>query len=125
MKKQIFPASIVSLVTSFDTEIMNTEKTFTPELYEPMMKADAYYFRALENEISEGHEGQRVVIQNCRVIGYFNGLMEAVGYMIDNGHKAGTYSVHDCGKCENKMTIHAGCNVHYFKAGSDFELIPL
>ena len=106
-------------------EITDTKKVFTPEQYKPMMMAEGYYFYALKNEISKGHEGQRVVIQNCRVIGYFNGLMEAIGYMADNGQRAGTFSVHECGECKNEMKISADCEVHNFEMGSDFELIPL
>jgi hypothetical protein len=86
-------------------EIPDNKNVFTPEQYKPMMKADGYYFRALEDEISKGHGGQRVVIQNCRVIGYFDTGMEAIKFMSDNGQKGGTYSIHDCGECENEMMI--------------------
>jgi hypothetical protein len=109
--KKLFLPSIVSFVASFNTKPMNIEKVFTQKEYELMMKADAYYFYALETEISKGHEGQRVVIQNCRVIGYFDSTMEAVGFMADNGQDIGAFSVHDCGKCKNEAVIHTGDEV--------------
>jgi hypothetical protein len=96
----VLNTSIVSLLFSNDNKHMDIN--LSPERYEPMMTADAYYFYALEPEITEGHIGQRVVIKNCRVVGYFNSTMEAMGYMGDNGHEIGTFSVHDCGECENE-----------------------
>jgi hypothetical protein len=88
----------------------DNKKVFTPKEYELMMRADGYYLYALEDEISKGHEGQRVVIQNCRIIGYFDGTMEAIGFMVDNGQELGTFSVHDCGKCKNEAVIHTSDN---------------
>jgi hypothetical protein len=55
-----------------------------------------FYYKAHQAEIIKGHLGEQVIIYGRQVIGYYEGLMEALAAATDMKLKPGTYQVQKC-----------------------------
>jgi hypothetical protein len=53
-----------------------------------------FYFNAHKEEIVKDHLGEYVAIKGTKVLGYFNGMMEALNSTVE--HQAGTVAVRKC-----------------------------
>jgi hypothetical protein len=64
------------------------------------------WFNAHRDEIIAGHYGQKALIKDRKVLGYFDDYMPAIKYMDAQGVEMGNYIVHPCvNEDEDMITI--------------------
>ena len=69
------------------------------------------WFDIKRNEIIKGHENERVLISDNKVLGYFNDEKSAIAAALSKGCKVGTFLVQRCITEEEELQMFYNVNL--------------
>lgn len=70
--------------------------TYSQENVMDKVEYEFQWFNEHRDDIIAGHYGQKVLVKDHKVLGYFDDYMPAIDYMTSQGVEMGNYIVQSC-----------------------------